>query len=128
MTSGIYNIFRQKLHSKNVDVVNDTINCVLIENGYIPNYSNDLNISYIPEDSILSEKLLTGKFLDENYFKADNIVFDVITLDTAITGLLLYKDDYYIEDNFLVCFFELSLVGDGTAITILWSSQGIFSI
>lgn len=128
MSSGIYDIIREKIFSKEVDLLNDSVLVLLVGTGYTPDFTNDRDISDIPEDFILSSQLLLGKRLEEGYFKANTVVFTGIENAVSISGILLVIDATYLEDSFLVCFFELSELSDGTDLNILWADQGILKI
>src|SRR4030042_1024767 len=107
MSSGIYDIIREKIFSKEVDLLNDSVLVLLVGTGYTPDFTNDRDISDIPEDFILSSQLLLGKRLEEGYFKANTVVFTGIENAVSLGGILLGFAPSFLWDGFFFCFYTL---------------------
>ena len=98
--------------------------------SYEPNFDSDIYYSDIPEDLLLSETLLLGKYIDSNIFKASQPIFESISIGNIVQGIVLYRDSDYIEDTLLIAYFNFveAVVTQGEAVTIIWNEQGIITL
>jgi hypothetical protein len=129
-SSGIFECFKYARSVKKIDLLSDSIVVGLMVQNYEPNFDSDVYYSDIPEDLLLSETLLLGKYIDSNIFKASQPIFESISIGNIVQGIVLYRDSDYIEDTLLIAYFNFleAVVTQGEDITILWNEQGIITL
>ena len=134
MATGMFENGVNQIMNGNIDLVNATISCVLIDSDfYTPNLNTDAVQSSVPVAAQIAEVNLTGNELDGSTFRADDTVFTSVT-GAKVDALLIVENtgDYntsrllhWIDDAA-----EFPITPDGTDITIEWSSgsNGIFRL
>jgi len=134
MSSGMYEKGVNAIMGASIDLVNDRIAAWLIDTSfYTPDLNNHSSLSDVPEDSLLSEIVLTGKTLDGTTFRANDIVFPSVAGGKADAVILFVDTDEY-ESSLLICYLdnapEFPITPDGTDITIHFDtgSNGIFKL
>ena len=129
-SSGIFECFKYARSVKKIDLLNDSIVVGLMLQSYEPNFDTDMYYSDIPEDLLLSETLLLGKYIDGNIFKAAQPIFESISIGDTVQGIVLYRDSDYIEDTLLIAYFNFveAVVTQGELVTIVWNEQGIITL
>lgn len=134
MSSGIYSIARKKFFSGDIDLINDNIMAALVDlTEYTADLMQDANIGDIPEDSILSEVLLEGRYIsDEGAFFADPATFEAVPVSDKVgTGVVLYVNAVSVGESYLISLFDenaasgFPIIATGYDEHITWPVTGI---
>jgi hypothetical protein len=139
MSSGMYTKGMNHFFGGDIDFVNDEINAVLVDTAlvgttdhYAPNRTDDETIGDIPDDSILSETSLSGKYIDAASLFADSLLFTAVADEGKVgKALVIFRNGSSINTSYLIAIFEDDKIADfpftpdGSNLTVPFPVSGI---
>jgi hypothetical protein len=135
MATGMYDNGKAEMMGGDIDLVNDAVSAILVDLSlYTPDLEADLSLADIPEAARIAETLLIGKTIDVTTFRADDALFNSVTSDATVTGVVVLLDANTFSDSTLLCLFDSAasfpITPDGTDITVQWDAgtDGIFRL
>lgn len=133
MANGTFAAFRTAALSKQIDLLNDEIRCILIDAAnYTPNLNSHEFLSSVPSAArIVVSQALTGKSVSGGTFDANDVVFSG-TSGASAEAVLVYQHTGVDATSRLVAWIDagstgLPLTPNGEDITMRWNTAGIFS-
>ena len=127
MTSGLYASCLDALMGGDVDLVNTPVSAMLIDlDQYTADLDADTSLADIPEVSIISKSLLTGKAIVDAVFSADPTVFTSVSADDGVDigAIVVFKDVDTASESTLLYYSdeapELPATPDGEDVTVTW--------
>jgi hypothetical protein len=130
----MYNSGKVALLGGDVDFVNSPISAALINlEEYTPDTVNDVMLSDIPEEAILSECAMSGKMIVGASFDADDTVFPSVSpAGINADAVVIFLDNDDLSQTRLIAIIddaaEFPLTTSGGDITITWSESGIIGL
>jgi hypothetical protein len=134
MANTIYTYARTALGSADVDLLVDTIKCVLCSSSYTHSLAHQY-LSSVGAGSRIATGTLSGKALNGGVFTASNLTYSAVAAGSTGTQLVIYQDTGVEATSILIAHINLAdglpVATDGGDITISWdtvSGLGIFYI
>lgn len=122
MASALYPSFKQLLLGGDIDLVNDTIKCVLIDTADDSYSVTDDNLDDIAVAArVGTPQALASKTITGGVFDAADVVFTAVTGDRT-EAVLIYKDTETESTSSLIAWIEGSVTPNGGNITVQWDS------
>lgn len=129
MPTGMYTASFGSFMGGDLDFVNDKVSALLIDVAqYAVDLENDATIDDIPEAAVISETLLTGKFIDGLSLYADDAVFqNVVAEDMPTVAVVVFFDAETTSGSKLFTYYDsdVSFSFEGDDVIISWSPSGI---
>lgn len=133
MANGTFAPFRAAALSKQIDLLNDDIRCILIDVGqYTPNLNAHEFLTSVPVGARIATSLpLTGKTVGGGTFDANDATIPG-TVGLEAEAVLLYQHTGVDGTARLIAWIDanssgLPLTPDGTDLTLRFNTAGIFS-
>lgn len=135
MANAKYNSFKRDIANGVIDLVNDTINCMLVTSAYVPNIDTHTNVSNITGQVTgtgytAGGKALTGKTMtmdtvnDRGVFDAADVTWATSTITAR--GAVLYKSG----TGELIAYFDFvtDKISENGDFVVQWNTTGILTI
>lgn len=127
MANALYDTGRNAFATGDIDWINDTIKCFLLDADYTPDLANDDFLDDIPVASrVGSAQTLAGKTSVSGIVDGNDVVFTAVTNATDVVKILLYKDTGVEGTSQLIALYDtatnLPVTPNGGDITVQWSS------
>jgi len=125
--SFIYEKCKEKLMTAGIDLVNDTINCALVDAGdYTPDVDVDEFFSDIPPAGVISFGALNNATVVGKSFNADDKLLSSVTGDD-IEMVVIYKDTGSSATSPLIAMIDsgtgLPFTPNGGSVNIIWGAS-----
>lgn len=130
MASALYPSFKKALLDGGINMLSDTIKCVLIDTAdYTYNASHQFLSSVPSAARVGTAQTLANKSTTGGVFDADDAVVPSVTGDPT-EAVLIYKDTSNEATSPLIAYIEGSVTPNGGNITIQWDNGAnkIFAI
>jgi hypothetical protein len=122
MASVLYPSFKKLLLDGDIDLLTDTIKCVLIDTAdYTYSASHDNLDDVAAAARVGTAQTLANKTTTGGVFDADDIVFSAVTGDPT-EAVIVYKEGGTEATSPLIAYIEGSVTPNGGDITIQWDS------
>ena len=123
MASGLYKKFKELLLGGDIDLVTDTIKCILVDTA---DYTCDLAIHDYYNDvpaaaRVGTAQTLANKTVTGGVFDADDVTFSSVTGDPT-EAVIIFKDTGTESTSPLIAYIEGSVTPNGGNITVQWDS------
>ena len=127
MSNALYDAGRNAFAKGDIDWLNDTIKCQLLDADYTPNLStNDFLDDVASAARVGTAQTLAGKTASAGVVDANDVVFTAVTNATNVTMILIYKDTGVEGTSQLIALYDtatnLPVTPNGGDITVQWSS------
>ncbi|MFQ5609635.1 MAG: hypothetical protein ACE5F8_05120 [Woeseiaceae bacterium] len=124
MANAFYDNGLDQFANGNVDWVNDTIKCVLVDSAsYTPNTATDANLDDVPGGARISTQTLAGKSTSAGVLDASDITFSSVAAGTY-EYLVIYKDSGVESTSTLLMLIDtatgLPVTASGNDIDVTW--------
>lgn len=122
MASALYPSFKKLLLDGDIDLLADTIKCILIDTAdYTYSASHD-NLDDVPAAArVGTAQTLANKSTTGGVFDADDAVFTSVTGDPT-EAVIIYKEGGTEATSPLIAYIEGSVTPNGGNITVQWDS------
>ena len=126
MANALYGLSKQKFLEGSIDLISDTINCVLVDlDDYVPNLTTDEFLDDITAGARIATATLAGKDVSLGVFDANNITFTSVSGDEA-EALVIYKNTGVDSTSPLIAIIDtatgLPIIPGGGDIVVTWDS------
>lgn len=138
MASGLYKAARQAFLNGDIDLTNAVISGMLIDvNEYTVDFDNHSSQTDVPDAAVWSLANLTGKTVDGDVFRADDLVFTSVEgqeVGDEAGAVILFLNADTLATSILIAYLdnapEFPIVLDGENVTIVWDTgaNGIFRL
>jgi len=138
MASGLYKAARQAFLNGDIDLTNAVISGMLIDvNEYTVDLDNHSSQTDVPDAAVWSLANLTGKTVDGDVFRADDLVFTSVEgqeVGDEAGAVILFLNADTLATSILIAYLdnapEFPIVLDGENVTIVWDTgaNGIFRL
>ena len=124
MATGLYVKGKENLGKKNIDLIGDDLYVLLVDTSiYTVNLDTDEYFADIPEAATIKELELFSKNFVDSVFDADDVIFQSLTSDKEVGGLVIYQDTGILSTSRLIFYTDVSSVTpDGTDLTVAWDN------
>ncbi len=122
MSSALYPKFKELLLGGDIDLVTDTIKCILVDTAdYTYSSAHDFYDDITAAARVGTAQTLANKTITGGVFDADDAVFTSVTGD-ATEAVVIYKDTGTESTSPLIAYIEGSITPNGGNITAQWDS------
>lgn len=138
MASGLYKTGRQAFLNGDIDLTNAVISGMLIDiNEYTVDLDNHSSQTDVPDAAVWSLANLTGKTVDGDVFRADDLVFTSVEgqeVGDEAGAVILFLNADTLATSILIAYLdnapEFPIVLDGENVTVVWDTgaNGIFRL
>lgn len=123
MASALYPSFKQLLLGGDIDLMTDTINCILVDTAdYTYNSAHNFYDDITSAGRVGTAQTLANKSITNGVFDADNVTFTSVTGDPT-EAVVIYKVGAGEDSSPLIAYIEGSITPNGGNITVQWSDD-----
>lgn len=131
MANAHYRKGAEKILSKQINLLTDTIKAVLVKNTYPQNLSTDEFLTDISAYVLNTAQTMTGTSVTGGVFDANDVTFLAVAAGDVSEGIVVYKDTGVAGTSPLLLYIDtitgFPLTTNGSDITAQWDN-GVYKI